>query len=586
MCASIKTLLRALWIPEKKVTLVWLVLGNIVFALLSLIEPIFFREIIDTLISFQGQENPSISPLFTILKLWFLLGAVLIFIRAAVSLFSDRLSHSQLLVSKSGFFRHVLSLSYRFHSSTHSGKTFKKFNRGGEALFWIRLDFYRNGMGNLLLIFFLVPFVLFLNPYLGSLLLAFVFLFLLVAIPVVRHTSKKQQQVEEYYSEESAHVGDVFSNISVVKSFTRLSNEIAKLDQIYLRIKSKQFPILNWWAFLATLSRMSTTVIFLSLFLLGSVLHLKGLVTIGEIVMFTGLAAILLSSLEQFLWQVDSIFWRYQPIREFFEVLDSPPEVQDDSSAVDMVSVKGDVRFENVFFSHDLEKGEALTGVDFSVDSGEVLALVGHTGAGKSTVANLLCRFFDVQNGKIIIDGIDIKTVSQDSLRKQIGMVFQENLLFHASILENIKVGNPDANEEEVISAAKKAHAWEFIQSLPKGLHTIVGERGVKLSGGERQRIAIARVILKNPPIIILDEATSALDAVTERKLQDALEKLMNGRTTIVIAHRLSTIRKADKILVLEKGKIVESGDYASLTKKNGVFAGLVKAQTEGFVKN
>jgi glucan exporter ATP-binding protein len=581
----IKTLLRALWIPEKKMTLIALLFGNMVFAALSLLEPVFFREIIDTLLGFEGQQDPSLDPLFFLLALWIFLGIILIAIRAAISLSSDRLSHSQLLSSKQEFFCHVLSLSFGFHSSTHSGKVFKKFTRGSESLFWVRLDFYRNTFGNILLIVFLVPMVLFFSPAMGSVLLGFVFLFLLIAFPVVRYTSKMQENVEDLYTRESAHVGDVFSNISVVKSFTRILKESHTLKKIHHDLRAKQFPILYWWAFLTTLSRMATTIVFLSIFTFGSFLYLKGVVTIGEIVMFTGLAAILLSSLEQLLWQVDALFWRYQPLKEYYEILDTKPEIQDAPNAQKMPPVTGKIQFSSVFFSHDRGK-DVLKDFCFTAQSGQVVALVGHTGAGKSTVANLLCRFFDVQKGKITIDEIDIRSVTQDSLRQQIGMVFQENLLFHASILENIKVGDPNATEAKVIEAAKKAHAWEFIERLPKKLHTIVGERGVKLSGGERQRIAIARVILKNPPIIILDEATSALDAVTEKKLQDALEKLMEGRTTIVIAHRLSTIRKADKILVLEKGKIVESGDYTSLIQKGGAFAELVKAQTEGFVKN
>lgn len=263
-----------------------------------------------------------------------------------------------------------------------------------------------------------------------------------------------------------------------------------------------------------------------------------------------------------------------------FEVLDTEPEIQDAPGAIDLPPVTGRVSFENVTFEY--RPGEpALRNMTLDVEPGQVLAIVGPSGAGKSTVANLLPRFYDPQEGTIRIDGIDIKTVKVASLREQLAMVPQDTILFNASIFENILYGRLDATREEVVEAAKSSNAHDFILQTPEGYDTQIGERGCQLSGGQRQRIAIARAILKNPRILILDEATSALDAESERLVQDALDKLMVGRTTFVIAHRLSTIQRADSILVLEKGRMVECGRHAELLEAGGLYCKLYSLQTE-----
>jgi ATP-binding cassette subfamily B protein len=289
------------------------------------------------------------------------------------------------------------------------------------------------------------------------------------------------------------------------------------------------------------------------------------------------------------LWEFNNITRTYNRVigdaHEMTEILHKEYELVDHTNKKLRVS-RGDVVFENVSFAHDKGEGEQVfTDFNLSIPAGQRVGVVGHSGSGKTTLTRVLLRFSDIDQGVISIDGQNIAQVTQASLHRSVAYVAQDPMLFHRSLRENIAYGNLDAHDDEIIDAAKKAHAWEFIQSLPHGLDTLVGERGVKLSGGQRQRIAIARAILKNAPILVLDEATSALDSESEKLIQDALGKLMKDRTSIVIAHRLSTIAKLDRIIVLDNGRIVEDGSHAELLKRNGVYAKLWSHQSGGFIE-
>jgi ATP-binding cassette subfamily B protein len=332
--------------------------------------------------------------------------------------------------------------------------------------------------------------------------------------------------------------------------------------------------VLRGWAWLSVATRSSSTLTIVAIFLLGASLNGKGQVTVGNIVTFSGFAMTLIGRLEQFAGFISGMFFQAPTLKDLFAVLDTPSALDEKPPKPDLPRVTGEVVFENVSFAY-AGAAAALRELSFRVPAGSTVAFVGPTGAGKTTALSLLYRAYEPTAGRITVDGRDIRTVSLNSLRRQIAVVFQDPGLLYRSIADNIRLGNPGATQEELERTARAAEAHDFIVVKSDGYSTLVAERGRSLSGGERQRVAIARAMLKDAPILILDEATSALDNATEARIQRALSALTRGRTTFVIAHRLSTVRDADQILVLKDGRLVERGRFDELVRAGGLFSEL-----------
>ena len=299
---------------------------------------------------------------------------------------------------------------------------------------------------------------------------------------------------------------------------------------------------------------------------------LQGQMTIGEVVAFNSYLLLLAGPAQQLTWLVNSAGEAAAGLQRAYEILDLPPAIESPPQAIRLPNLTGRVAFEGVCFHYQGEKAAALEDIQLEVSPNQVVALIGPTGSGKTTLINLIPRFYDISEGAVRVDGIDVREADLATLRSQIGIVLQTSLLFSVSIAENIAYGRPEASQAEIEAAAQAAQAHEFILELPEGYQTIVGERGVTLSGGQRQRVAIARALLMDPRILILDDSTSSVDTQTERLIQKALDRLMEGRTTFVIAHRLSTVRRADQILVLDRGKIVERGTHNQLLADGGLY--------------
>lgn len=582
----IKRIFHYYWLEAKKYK--WSLLFMFIVygagdVLSNIVNPLLYQRVVDTI----SGSTPSADLSGSLFHVAFLLLLVVLSYQALYRTGDYLIVYFEANVIReihNSTFLRLMNHSYRFFSNNFSGSLVAKAKRFASSFERIT-DVVVLNIWFALVQLTGVFIVLFIQvPKVGLLLLVWVIVYIFITFVFVQRKFKYDLLQASADSKVTARLTDAITNSLNIKIFSGKNRE----DELFKGVTSDEYlKRTRAWYFgnfqITVQGFLMATLQVSALYLMIS-LWLKGTITAGTVV----LVQIYMLGVFDQLWGLGrsmmNLFQSVGEAKEMADIFDQRPDILDAREPEECRIAAGKINFEKVDFEYS--KGhKVFKDFNFEVRSGEKIGLVGHSGSGKTTIVKMLLRFGDVKAGEVLIDGQNIAKIRQDDLRDKISYVPQDPILFHRSIRENIAYSNSEAREEEIIDAARKAHAHEFIMALSKGYDTFVGERGVKLSGGERQRIAIARAMLKHAPILLLDEATSALDSISESYIQDAFAELMKGKTSIVIAHRLSTVQKMDRIVVLDHGKIVEEGDHGELLKKKGLYANLWDRQTGGFLK-
>lgn len=546
----------------------------VIVAILELAFPVAVQWFIDDLL--PGHNWNLIVQVSFGLLLIYLISAMLQYV---VTYYGHKLGINIETDMREDLFFHVQRQSFRFFDNTKTGHIMSRItndlfdigelaHHGPEDLFIAVMTFVGAFVIMLtinlqlaLVIMFIVPILIF-----------------FIAFGNIR-MSRAWRRMYENIAGVNARIEDAVSGARVVQSFTNEEFEMKRFMKNNNLFRQAKLTAYKTMAIVLSNMYLMMRLMTLIVLVVGAWLTYNNHLTSGELVAFVLFVNVLFKPIEKITALLELYPKGMAGFRRFTELLSISPEIKDKKDAIEVPTLKGNISFKNVTFNYDKSKPPVLKNLNLNIKAGETVAFVGPSGAGKTTICSLIPRFYDVDEGQITIDGIDIRDMTVRSLRKQIGIVQQDVFLFTGTIRENIAYGNLEATDEEIIEAARKAHMLDFINELPDGFDTQVGERGLKLSGGQKQRIAIARMFLKNPPILILDEATSALDTETEAKIQQALNNLAKNRTTLVIAHRLATIKNADRIIVVTKDGIEEEGTHDELLEQDGLFAHLHSMQ-------
>jgi ATP-binding cassette subfamily B protein len=559
--------------------------GMIVVTLLRDANPLVYRS----LINFIAAHTPgqSISPALRLIVFLFILNIARVLVWRTINFLNAYFQASVMRDLVRTCYEYLQKHSIGYFNSNFVGSLVTKVKRYERSFEQLSDQFMFNLGRSFVEIMIIIVILLWVYLPLGLIVLGWAITYIIYTYLYAQYKLVYDIKRAEADTETTAQLADTITNNFNIKIFAKYQKEFRR----FADVAQKQFLARKKSWYLGTLGEVFQGIYMISaeFFIMywAVIWWDRGILTLGDIVL---IQAYLIRIFDQ-LWDtgknIRTVYEALADANEMTEILQIPHEVKDAPNARTLKVQKGEVRIENVIFSYtgaDREDDQVLKNFNLTIHAGERIALVGQSGGGKSTIVKLLLRFFDLQAGKIFIDGQDISKCTQDSLRANIGFVPQDPILFHRTLMENIKYARPEASDAEVIAASKLAHCHEFISSFTDKYETFVGERGIKLSGGERQRIAIARAVLKNAPILMLDEATSSLDSESEMYIQDALKALMKGKTTIVVAHRLSTIMQMDRILVIEGGHIVEEGKHAELVKaKKGIYQRLWEIQAGGF---
>lgn len=556
-------------------------LFTILLAVMTQVQPLLTKGAVDEIskLATGGDVNVNQVALFAVLIFLTDVGQTLM--SNVGGYIGDMMSARLQQLLSQRYYEHVLSLPQRYFDTELSGKIINRMNRGISQI----SNFMQMMSNNFLQFLFSTVLSLAVVAYFSWQVALMLLMLYPVFIWLTSRTSTKWQDYQKIINEEqdvaSGRFAESIGQVRVVKSFLQEARELKFFAKRYDKVIDTTDPQSRFWHKQDVIRRLVLNVIFFAVFIYIFVETARGKYTIGTMVLLIQYAALIRIPIFSISFLVDQTQRAVANTKDYFEVMDTKPELHDAQNATKLTVSKGEIVFDNVAFGYDDDK-LVLKDISFTLRPDTKVALVGESGEGKTTLTNLLLRLYDVSKGEIRIDGQRVADVTQASLRGNIGVVFQEPALFSGTIRENIAYSNPRATDEQVIAAAKSANAHEFITKLEKGYDTQIGERGLRLSGGQKQRIAIARALLKDAPILILDEATSSLDSKSEHLVQEALERLMKGRTTLIIAHRLSTIQHVDQIITLSGGKVNEMGSPEELAKSGGIYAQLLELQQGG----
>jgi ATP-binding cassette subfamily B protein len=549
-------------------------------ASLDLIFPIFSRTLINDFIPDRNLRAIIIASL-VMFVLYILKGVFYYIVNYWGHVLGVRMEYDM----RKKLFEHFQIMDVSFFDNRRTGKLMSRIVNDLNLI----AELAHHGPEDLFLsvLMFIGSFIILLTIEVKLTLIIFAFLPFMLWFSIVKGVKMRGnfRQVRKKIADVNSNIENSISGVRVAKSFTNEEYELEKFDEGNIHFRNSKQDAYKTMAEFHTGINFPTNFLNLLTIALGGYFVYIGNINYGDLVAYILYINFFMEPIKRLTNFTQQFQDGMSGFERFLEILDIPPKIKDVKNPTVLNDVKGEIKVENVEFSYDDDdESKVLHNINIDIKSGTTMAIVGPSGGGKTTLCHLIPRFYDVTKGRITIDGVDIKNASIQSLRKNIGLVQQSVFLFTGTIKENIKYGNIDATDEEVVEAAKQASIHDFIMSLPNRYDTYIGERGVKLSGGQQQRISIARIFLKNPPILILDEATSALDNATEILIQKSLERLSKGRTTLVIAHRLSTIQNADEIIVLTDKGIQERGNHKSLLEKDGIYADLYNSQFSNFM--